>query len=148
MFVACYFLLLPTPLGELDFVREQVTTCHDVPKTELSAQCTKALRGLLVAFVTLVDFYDPIVVRIPSIPRNTISGHFLLEVDVGNRRANVMGMKRLVGLHMTNLDALSGGDECDVVVDPASVRVAIGCSVYDAPFVVVVSMRIERDLLF
>lgn len=147
LFVARYLLLLVGPIGEFDFVREKVATGHGVPQAEFGTQSFQAFARLLVPLVTLVDLDIPVIVRIACIARNAITRHFLLEVDVGNGRADVMGVKRLFGVDVPDLDFGARGNVGDVMIIPVGVGIAVCSCVDDAPIVIVISVGIERDLL-
>lgn len=118
-----------------------------MPEAELSAQSPETLARLLVAFVTLVNLHDPIVVGITCIARDTVGRDLLLEVDVRNRWPDVMRVEGLVGGNVPELDSSTASDVRDVVIGPVGVRIAIGGRIDNAPVVVGIAVRVEGDLL-
>lgn len=147
LLVARHFLLFKSPVRKLDLVREQVTAGLRVPQAEVSAQSPKTFARLLVALVTLDNFHDPIIVGVSSISRDAITGHFLLEVDVGHGRTDVMRMEGFLRLNVPDLNACARSDVVNIVVGPVSVRITISRCIHDAPIVVGVTVRIESYLL-
>ncbi len=100
MLVASDFLLLKRPLWELDLVGEQIAARHGMLEPELRPERPDALRRLPIAPVTLVDLDNPVVVRVPRVARDAIAGDFVLKLDVGHRRADVVRVQRLLGLNV------------------------------------------------
>lgn len=56
-------------------------------------------------------------------------------------------MERLVSLNVPNLDSGTGGDIRDIVIVPVGVWVTVCRSVHNAEVIVVITVRIEGDLL-
>ena len=92
LLVASHLLLLETPLRKLDLVRKQVAASHDVPEPELGSEGPETLARFLVTFIPFVDFDDPIVIRVSRVAGDTVPGDLLLEVDIGDRRADIVRM--------------------------------------------------------
>ena len=127
---------------------EQIAAGVDVSQAEMRPESAEAFARFLVALAPFVDLYEPVVVGITGIARDTISRNFLLEVNVGDWRTNVMRVKRFVSLDVAELDAHSRCDVRDVVVVPVGIGITVRGRVHDPPIVVIVSMRVERNLLF
>lgn len=94
-----------------------------------------------------MDLDNPIVVRITRVAGDAVARDFILELDVRDRRADIVRVQRLLGLDVPELDASTLGDVGDAVVLPGGVRVPRRGSVNDAPVVVRVTMRVQGDLL-
>jgi hypothetical protein len=70
--VACHFLLLPTPLGQLDLVREEITTSHHVSESKVCPQSPQPFTRFLITLVPPLDLDDPIVISVPDVAGHTI----------------------------------------------------------------------------
>lgn len=147
LLVASNFLLLERPFRELDLVGEQVAARHGVLQPELRPERSDALRRLPIAPVTLVDLDNPVVVRVTRVAGDAVARDFILELDVGDGRANIVRVQRLLSLNVPELDASTFGDVGDAVVLPGGVRVSGRGSVNDAPVVVRVTVRVQGNLL-
>jgi hypothetical protein len=146
--VASYLLLLETPVGELDLVREEVTPGEEMPQLELGPERLNLLLRDPSVALGLVDLDNPMVVRVAVEPFEPIRRDFVLVVDFGDRSADVVRVELLVsgGVVEDESGAVENGRDGYVVFGVGDVRV--DGRVLDEPEVVVVAVRVQGDLLF
>lgn len=145
--VARHLLLLKAPLRQLDLVREEVAPRERVPEPELGSDRAQALGRLRVLAVAVLNLDEPVVVHVAREALHAVPGDLVLEIDVADRRAQLVRVQVLVRRDVLELDAHVRRDvvqRLDLVVE---VRVALRGGVYDEPVVVRVAVRVERDLL-
>ena len=135
------------PIRQFDFVREEIAARLCVSEPELGAKGLKPFSRFLVPPVALVNFDIPVVVRIAYITRDAVSRYLLLEVDIRDRRAVVVRVEVLLGGGVAQLDAGSRSEVGDRLGEPVSGWVSVLRRVEEEPVIVVVSVRVERDLL-
>ena len=63
-------LLLETPLGKLDPMREQITSRKRMSQSEFTPQCSQTILGLAISSPSSLrrDFHDKVVIRITTKP--------------------------------------------------------------------------------
>ena len=147
--VASDLLLLETPRGKLDLVREEIAPSQCMPKPEHRAQSPETLGRLRVTPVASLDLHDPVVVRVPRKIRHTVRRHLVLEIDLGDWGTEVVRVETLLGRKMAKLDARAVFDVVQAVKRfPVLPWNAFLGRIGDAPVVVLVSMGVKGNLLF
>ena len=86
----CDLLLLETPLGKLDLVREENAASHDMHKSELGLDGSKALLRLGSVGLFLDNFDAEEVVRITLESLVSVGRDLVLPVGFSDRSANVV----------------------------------------------------------
>lgn len=147
IFITRHFLLLEPPLRQLNLVRKQITPRKLMPQPKLRLQRPQPLHGSHVHPISILNFYDPVVIRVACEARKAISGHFVLEIDVGDGCADVVRVEAFCGGDVFEADDGAGCYPDGVGVGPVEIVGAFGGDVEDPPVVVTVAMWVERDLL-
>jgi hypothetical protein len=148
VFVTCYLLLLPSPLRQLDLMREKITPSQCVSQSEVSPQCPQALSRFLIPLIALRNFQIPIIVGITYEAGHTICAHFVLKINVGDGRSDIVRVKRFVRLNMTQFNAHMRFQQLQRLRLPVGLVATISGCVQNPPEVVCVAVRIQCDLLF
>ena len=87
--ITCHLLLLKPPVGILDLVREQITSCQCMPQPKNRPQRARSLSRLVVPLVSALDLHEPGVVGVASEAAFVVHRNFVLEINVRNGRAVV-----------------------------------------------------------
>ena len=150
-------LLLKTPVRKLDLVREQCAAGHDVNKPELSLDSSDALLSHRSIGVALNNLDAEKVVRITLKAFITVCRNFVLPVSLGDRCADIVGVKASISSDMVETDdttilnvsgayVIPGLRACEV-----RSRIVLGHDrkglVLQNPDVVLVLVRVEGNLL-
>ena len=88
--ITCHLLLLKSPIGQLDLVREQVTPRQGMPQPKNRPQRPQPLRRLLVPLVSALNLHKPVVVGVTDETAVAVRRHFVLEINVRNGWAVVV----------------------------------------------------------
>ena len=83
-----HLLLLKPLVGQLDLVREQITSRQGMPQPKNRPQRPQPLRRLLVPLVSALNLHKPVVVGVTDAV--AVRRHFILEINVRNGRAVVV----------------------------------------------------------
>jgi hypothetical protein len=97
----------------------------------------------------VLDFYNPVVVRVTYKTGHTVARDLVLEVDVRHWRTVIVRMEMFLGSDMAELDTHVRSDVLQwliLVVEVGNASIA-GCIV-DPPVIVGISVRIQSNLLF
>lgn len=62
-------------------------------QSERRPEGSESFAGVSITAVTMLDLNEPIIVAIPFEPGHPVARNFILEVNVGNGRADIMGME-------------------------------------------------------
>lgn len=151
---ASNFLLLRSPLRELDLVGEKSATSHDVNESELGLDRTDSLLGEITLRLGLDDFNAKEVVGISIESSVAISGDLILPFSLSHWWANIVGVKASLGWNVPELDSITILDVSWVEVVPSE-RSVDGVSrsvkwlggVLEEPNVVLVLVWVEGNLL-
>lgn len=136
-----HLLLLISPLRQLNLMRKQITPRQHMPQPKLCPQ-------RLQRFRPAIELNDPIVIRVAYEARHTVRGDLVLEFNLGYGRTEVVRVQVLFGGEVAELEASAVGDESKGVERlPVVEGVALFGTVKDAPFVVLVDVGVESDLL-
>lgn len=148
IFIASHLLLLVAPLGKFHFVREEIASLQGVLKPEVRAESPKTLPALHIFARALFYFYNPVIVRVAVEIWGAIRGHLVLEVYLGNGRADIMRMETLVRGEVVKTDCHLRLDVAHGRCSPVEVWVVRERSpVLNAPHVITITMGIESNLL-
>lgn len=148
--VTSHLLLFVTPVRQFDFVREQVASRQSVPQPKLAAESLEPVFSLLIILSScaLGDFHNEIIIGITSKAGETVARNFILEINLADRRSNVVGVKALFGRDMLETNFGAGENIFKGKFVPGiRGRSVGGRSVNDSPNVVVISVGVESDLL-
>lgn len=145
--VARNLLLLESPIGKFNLMREKVAPRKKMPQLELRPQRFNLLLRESSVALRLVDLDDPVVVGVTVEPFEPVRRDFVLVVHLGDGSADVVRVKLLVrrGVVEDEGGAVEDGTDGRVVLWIGDGRV--GGAVQDEPEVVVVAVRVEGDLL-
>ena len=146
--VARHLLLLPSPVGQLDLVREQVAPLQRMAQPERRPQRPYTLIRLLIPPIPMLNLHNPIIIRIPRKVRHPIRRHLVLEVDVAHGRADVVRVQVALRLDVAQLDAIAVLDIAQWLRFPFKVWVSDRSRVDYRPVVIFIAVRVEGDLLF
>lgn len=148
--VARNFLLLEPPLGQFHLVTEQVTPRQHVAEAEPRPQRLEVGLGVLapIGRLELIDLEDPVVVRVAFEAFEPVARNFVLVVDFADGRADVVRVQLLVRRRVMEYERLPVFDRRRGRVRLDVGDVGIGSRVQDEPDVVVVAVRVQRNLLF
>ena len=117
-----------------------------MPQPKNRPQRPESLGRLLVPLVSALNLQEPVVVAVPDEIALAVRRYFVLEVNVRNGRAVVVGVKMLVGGNVLEPYAREVGDVLQWLRCP--VKVGTGRSIGDGPVVIGVTVRVECNLLF
>lgn len=148
--VASDLLLLEAPVGELDLVREEVASGENMAKAELGPQRLHAMPRLLAALDVrrrLVNLDLEMVVRIALESIEAVRRDLVLVVDLGDGSADVVRVELLVGRDVVEHDSVAVENGSGRRVSLGVGNIGVGGGVEDRPDVVVVAVRVQRDLL-
>lgn len=140
-------LLLEPPLRELDLVRKQVASGQRMAQSKHRPERAEALGRLPVRAVAVVNLDEPVVVHVAGEPRHAVSRHLVLEIDVRDRRAQLVRVQVLLRRDMPELDTRARRHVLQRLILVVEMIVALGCCVHDLPIVVRVPVGVEGDLL-
>ena len=93
--VACHLLLLKTPVRQFDFMRKEVTASQGVPQPEDGPQRAKSRGRFPVLLVAVLDLDEPVIVRIPDEFLHSVGGDLILEIDIRDRRPEIVRVEVL-----------------------------------------------------
>ena len=113
------FLLLETPVGKLDLVREENTASHDMHKLEFGLNSTQALLGFLAIGERLYDFDTEQVVCVALKAGVTVRGDLILPVGLGDRSANIVRVHAAISGDVVKTDQTAILDERCLLVIPS-----------------------------
>ena len=142
-----HLLLLKAPLRQLDLVRKEIAPLQRMPQPKLRPQRPHPLLALLVPPIPLGNLDDPVIVRISNEALESIRRDLVLEIHLGHRRAVVVRVQVLLRRGVPELDALSVREVNQRVLFVVLGGVPIRRRVQQDPVVIVVSVRVQRDLL-
>jgi hypothetical protein len=153
------FLLLETPVGEFDFVREQYTAGHEVDKLEFSLDSSQALLGFFAVRHGLDDLNAEQIVGITLEVRVSVGADFVLPVGFGDRWAVVVRVYAAVSDNVIQADDRSINDPLGIELIPCHRSSHGGVSsriggpidrlrlVLNEEDIVLILMRVESNLL-
>lgn len=148
--IASDLLLLEAPVGELDLVRKEVASREDVAKTKLGPEGLHAMPRLLAALDIgrrLVNLDLEMVVGVALESIEAVRRDLVLVVDLGDGSANVVRVKLFVGRDVVEHHGVAIEDGSGRRVGLGVGNVGVGGGVEDRPDVVIIAVRVERDLL-
>lgn len=148
--VARHLLLLEPPLGKLDLVTEEVAAGKDVSEAEPRPERLQPRPRLLAARHVrrkLVDLDLEVIVRVAFEAVEAVRRDLVLVVDFGERCADVVRVELLVRGDVVQNDDLLVEDWGRRGVVFGVGDVGIGGAVEEEPDVIVVAVRVKRDLL-
>lgn len=153
-FCASNLLLLETPVGELDLVREQSAASHEMDQSELCLDGANAFLGDS-AFRHVLDNLDlEKVVGITLETLVSVCRDLVLPIGIGHGRAHIVGVDAAVGGDVIQADDGAIDQEAWVNVVPCrrsfdlfAIYAEWLSLVLDDPNVVFVLVRVESDLL-
>jgi hypothetical protein len=151
----CDFLLFRSPFRELDLVREQNTTSHDVNKLELGINSAEAFLSYTTLGLLLDDLDTEEVVGITVEALVAVSGDFILPLSLRDRGTDIMRVKSAMGGKMvetkdgTVLNVWKLGEVAPGIgsVDGFAMDVKGLGLILKKPDVVVIFVGIKGDLL-
>jgi hypothetical protein len=152
---ASHLLLLGSPIGELNLVREENTASHDVNEAELGLNGSEAGLGESTLGLLLDNLDTEEIVGITIEALIAISGDLVLPVGLGDRGTDIVGVQAAVGRAVVEsenssvLDVLGLGKSVPGMgtVDRLAIDAEGLSLVLQEPDVVVVLVRIQSDLL-
>ena len=145
-----HLLLLKAPLRELHLMRKQITPRQRMPQPKLGPQRPNLppTQPIPPPHIPPLNLHDPVVVRVPDEPGHAVRGDLVLEVHVGDGRADVVRVEALLRGDVLELDAHVGVDGLERGGGVVEGGVPVERGVDDEPVVVVVDVRVEGYLLF
>lgn len=152
---ASNFLLIETPLGKLDLMREQTAASHDMDQFELGLDGTKTLLCNVAVSPRLDDLHTEKIIGVTLEPFVTVGRNLVLPVCLRNGRTMVVvGVESPVGRGVIQSDDSTVLDVSEITSVPSSgpgdgVAFSVKglCLVLDDPDVVLVLVRVQGDLL-
>ena len=117
-----------------------------MPQPELGPQRPQPFLGLLISPVTVLYLDKPVVVGVTSESVHSVRRHLVLKFDIGDWWTDVVRVEMLMSCDVAQLDA---HPRCYMRQGGRLIKERILCGTVDNdPVVIVVSVRIEGDLLF
>lgn len=150
---ASNFLLLISPVRELDLVGEENTASHNVNKLELRLDGADSRLGLLALRQALNNLNLEQIVRVTSKSFVTVGRDLELPVSLGNRRTLVVRVNTAVSKFVVESDhrAILNGTSSLVVPSKGTLNLAVGAQglslVLHNEDVVLILVRVKGDLL-
>ena len=96
----------------------------------------------------MLDLDEPIVICISDKVRHSIGGNLILEVDIRDWWPKIVRMEVLVRDDVSQPDFHSTGDIFKGLIRPFGLGVSAIFGYDDAPVVIGIAVRIQRNLLF
>lgn len=134
------FLLLKSPLGELDLVREKIAVHVDMYQLELGSQGVQGRACLWIRSISIHNLNPPFVVGIASKVLVTIPADFKVVLVLCHRRLLVMGVQALESRRVQEANIVAMLDILQFIGDRA-------IAFLKDPIIVGILVWVQRDLL-
>ena len=149
--IASDFLLLKPPVGQLDFVREEIAACERMPQLEFRTESSETLGTFAIALIAFFDLNYPVVVGIAHKTGESVRGDLVLELNLRDGWAHVVRVESLFRDHMVQPHSharLDGHKRYlgEVKIDATISALAAG-GIHDEPVIVCIAMWVQGDLL-
>lgn len=145
--VTRHLLLLVPPLRQLDLVGEQITPLQRMLQPKQRPQRSHPLPTLLVPLIALINLHNPIIIGVPNEVLQPVARHLVLEIHIRHWRAEIVRVQVPLGRDVPKPNARSTRQIREIPVLPVEPWVSLRSRVEDRPVVVMIPMRVQRDLL-